>query len=78
MWNAAKAISEKEAFYVDGNNIAISYNSPYLCKQCYEKVWGPMKYDILISIAVLCVLDYERRGGAKCVNTNVFEEQQKC
>ena len=36
-----KQISEKEAFcYVDGNNIAISYNSPYLCKQCYEKSYA--------------------------------------
>lgn len=33
-----KSLCEEHAyFYVDGNNIAITNNSPYLCKTCYEK-----------------------------------------
>ena len=23
--------------YIDGNNISITYNAPYLCKECYDK-----------------------------------------
>lgn len=26
--------------YIDGNNIAITYNSQYLCKECYEDRYG--------------------------------------
>ena len=26
--------------FVDGNNEAITYNAPYLCKECYEKTYG--------------------------------------
>ena len=26
--------------YVDGNNIAITKNSPFLCKSCYIKRYG--------------------------------------
>ena len=25
--------------YVDGNNIAITNNAPYLCKECYENTY---------------------------------------
>jgi len=31
---------EKAYSYVDGNNNAITYNSPYLCKDCYIKEYG--------------------------------------
>ena len=30
-------------FYLDESNIAITYNSPYLCKQCYEKKYGGLR-----------------------------------
>lgn len=26
--------------YVDGNNISITKNSPFLCKSCYIKTYG--------------------------------------
>lgn len=26
--------------YTDGNNIAITYNSPYLCEKCYKERYG--------------------------------------
>ena len=33
-----KSLCQEHAyFYVDGNNIAVTNNSPYLCKNCYEK-----------------------------------------
>ena len=35
-----KVPADKIRQYVDGNNIAITYNSPYLCEQCYEKKYG--------------------------------------
>ena len=31
---------EHAYIYVDGNNAAITYNSPYLCKTCYEKAYN--------------------------------------
>lgn len=26
--------------YIDESNIAISYNAPYLCKECYQEIYG--------------------------------------
>lgn len=31
---------EHAYFFVDGNNRAITNNSPYLCKECYEETYG--------------------------------------
>jgi hypothetical protein len=39
--NCGKKVPQDQIFqYLDGNNIAITYNSQYLCKECYEA-----KYD---------------------------------
>lgn len=43
-----KSLCQEHAyFYVDGNNIAVTNNSPYLCKNCYEKKYNEkIKSDI--------------------------------
>ena len=43
-----KSLCQEHAyFYVDGNNIAITNNSPYLCKKCYEETYDKkIKSDI--------------------------------
>lgn len=43
-----KSLCEEHAYsYVDGNNIAITNNSPYLCKNCYEEKYNEkIKSDI--------------------------------
>lgn len=39
--NCKKSLCEEHAyFYVDGDNIAITNNSPYLCKSCYENKYN--------------------------------------
>jgi len=45
-----KSICSCSAYqYVDGNNVSITYNSPYLCKECYEKKYNTkIKTDIEI------------------------------
>jgi hypothetical protein len=36
-----KKIADNEAYqYYDSSNIAISYNAPYLCRECYIKEYG--------------------------------------
>lgn len=36
-----KSLCPEHAYsFVDGNNEAITYNSPYLCKTCYEKTYN--------------------------------------
>ena len=36
-----KSLCSEHAYcYVDGNNASITYNSPYLCKTCYEKTYN--------------------------------------
>jgi len=32
--------TEQLYIYVDGNNISITHNSPYLCRDCYEEKYG--------------------------------------
>lgn len=35
-----KSLCPEHAYsFVDGNNRAITYNSPYLCKDCYEETY---------------------------------------
>lgn len=39
--NCKKSLCEEHAYYfVDGNNEAITNNSPYLCNSCYETAYG--------------------------------------
>lgn len=33
----AKKMPNEVFIYVDGNNFGITNNSPYLCRECYEK-----------------------------------------
>lgn len=36
-----KSLCPEHAYsFVDGNNESITYNSPYLCKECYEKEYN--------------------------------------
>jgi predicted ATP-dependent serine protease len=43
--DCGKTIDESEAFrYVDESNYSITVNSPYLCKECYNKqYWNDQK-----------------------------------
>ena len=52
--------------YVDGNNETITYNSPYLCKECYEekyhtKIMNDVDRFKSNLISTLCRIKHEQK-----------------
>ena len=37
-------VCEHPYSYIDGNNIAITYNAPYLCKKCFDEMYRNKKH----------------------------------
>ena len=65
-----KSLCEEHAYsYVDGNNIAITNNSPYLCKKCYEE-----KYNEKIKSDIEC---FKNRLVNDLLNIKIREHIEK-
>lgn len=57
--------------YTDGNNIAITNSSPYLCKECYEKKYNEKIKDevaIFKENLIKGLLDIKFQNKIECLN----------
>lgn len=63
--------------YVDENNIAITNNSPYLCKECYEKKYNKEikdKVTIFKENLIENLLNIKFQNKIECLNIDKLVE----
>ena len=81
--NCGKSLCpEHTYFYVDGNNEAITRNSPRLCKECYEKIYHTnikTEIDIFKEKFIKALVNAKKQNNIKTIEIDrLIEYINKC